>query len=75
VPEQIVWLVSKLLNAGVGYTVMVSNSGKPKHELAVGVTVIVDVTVLIPEFSAVNEAIEPLPLDDKPIDGKLFVQL
>ena len=39
-----------------------------------GVTIIVATTGLVPEFTAANDAIFPLPLAAKPIPGLSFVQ-
>jgi phosphoribosylcarboxyaminoimidazole (NCAIR) mutase len=40
-----------------------------------GVAVIVAVTGLLPVFTAVNEAMLPVPLAGKPIEGVLLTQL
>tara|TARA_R100000935_G_scaffold30179_1_gene50508 strand:- start:691 stop:930 length:240 start_codon:yes stop_codon:yes gene_type:complete len=42
--------------------------------LKVGVTTIVAVTGLVPEFIAVKEGIFPVPVDANPIEGLVFVQ-
>ena len=60
---------------GVGFTVIVKETGVPVQPFAVGVTVIVATTAVVPLFVAVNEAILPLPLPANPIEGLLFVQL
>ena len=62
------------LAVGVGFTVIVNVSGVPGQVLAVGVTVMVAVTGTVPVFTALNEAIFPLPLAAKPMEGALFVQ-
>jgi hypothetical protein len=41
----------------------------------VGVTVIVAVTAVLVKLVAVKEAMLPVPLAARPIDGALFVQL
>ena len=43
--------------------------------MAEGVTVIVELTIELVAFVAVNDAILPVPLAARPIDGSLFVQL
>ena len=43
--------------------------------MVTGVTVIVAVTGAVPVLIALNEAILPLPLAARPMDGVLFVQL
>ena len=43
--------------------------------LVAGLTVMVAVTGVPPVFTALNEAIFPIPLAARPIDGVLFVQL
>ncbi len=60
---------------GVRFTVMVKETGIPGHPFAVGVTVIVATTAVVPVFVAVKEAMLPVPLAAKPIEGLLFVQL
>ena len=47
----------------------------PIHPLFVGVTVIVAVTGAVPLFAAVNEAISPVLLAPRPMEGVLLVQL
>jgi hypothetical protein len=37
--------------------------------------VIVDTTAVVPAFTALKEAMLPLPLAARPIEGSLFVQL
>ena len=60
---------------GVGFTVIVKETDAPVQPFAVGVTVIVATTAVVPLFVAVNEAIFPVPLPANPIEGLLFVQL
>ena len=62
---------------GTGLTEIVNDSGVPGQEElgSTGVTVIVAISVVVPELIAVNDAILPVPLAAKPIDGLLFVQL
>lgn len=47
----------------------------PVQPASVGVTVIVATTGVVPELIAVKDAMLPLPLAPRPIDGVLFVQL
>lgn len=61
------------LTVAVGYTVIVNAKVVPVHPLAVGVTVMVAITGAVPELLAVKVGIIPVPLDDVPIDGVLFV--
>jgi len=60
-----------------GLTVMVKVWLVPVHDtllfVKVGVTVIVATTEDVPAFVAVNDAIFPVPLAARPIDGVLFV--
>jgi hypothetical protein len=58
---------------GDGFTVIVYAEGVPAQLLALGVTVMVAVTTVDPEFTAVNVAISPVPLAAMPIDGLLLV--
>ena len=58
----------------VGYTVMVMLSGVPTQPLAVGVTVIVAVTVALVRLAAAKLAMSPLPLAANPIEASLLVQ-
>ena len=60
------------LTVGVGYTVMVNDSGVPTHPFAVGVTVIVAITVAVPLLVAVKEGMFPVPLAASPMDGVLL---
>jgi hypothetical protein len=62
------------LTVGAGLTVIVNVKGVPTQALAVGVTVIVATTGVVPGFVAVNTGIPPVPLAASPIDGSLFVQ-
>ena len=52
---------------------MVKLSGVPIHPLAVGVTVMVAVTVELVRLLATKLAISPLPLAANPIEASLFV--
>jgi hypothetical protein len=62
--------------AGNGFTVIVNVCTGPTQLLAVGVTVNTPVVATVPVFVAVNDAIElPLPLDNAPIVGLLFVHV
>jgi hypothetical protein len=61
------------LTVGVGYTVMVNDSGVPTHPFAVGVTVIVAITVAVPLLVAVKDGIFPVPLPASPMDGVLLI--
>ena len=61
--------------AGPGFTVIVNEEGGPGQPLAVGVTVIIDVTVSAVLLVAVNASMLPVPLAASPIDGSEFVQL
>jgi hypothetical protein len=53
---------------------MVKDKGVPTQPLAVGVTVIVAITGVVPALVAVNDGILPVPLAASPIVGSLFVQ-
>jgi hypothetical protein len=63
------------LITGVGFTVIVKLPVIPLHPPATGVIVIVETRLVFPLFTAVNELISPVPLDAKPVDVVLFVQL
>jgi len=67
--------VSVLVNTGVGFTVIVNVPVAPVQPLYTGVIVIVAVTGLVPVFKAVNDAMLPVPLADKPIVGVSLIQL
>jgi hypothetical protein len=58
-----------------GFTVIVKVRGVPTQPLAVGVTVIVAITGVVPVFVAVKVGIFPVPLAASPIVGSLFVQV
>lgn len=74
-PLQMVWSFTAS-TVGVGCTVMLVVVGKPTQLLAVGVTVMVDVTVVLPVLVAVNEAILfPMPLAASPILVLSFVHV
>ena len=60
---------------GVGLMVIAKDCGIPAQVFAVGVTVIVAIRGVEPEFIAVNAAIFPVPLVVKPMLVVLFVQL
>ena len=64
-PLHIAWLPG-LTTVGVGLTVTVKFMGVPVHPLAVGVTVTVVVTGVVPVFDAVKTGIFPEPLVPKP---------
>ncbi len=75
-PLQTTWFVM-LLTTGVGLTVMVKLIGVPVQVTVVpvydGVTVMVAVEGVAPVFSAVNEAILPVPLAARPMEGFVLV--
>ena len=54
---------------------MVNICGVPGQPAADGVTVIVAVTGALVKLIAVNDAISPLPLAARPMEGLLLVQL
>jgi len=60
---------------GVGFTVIVYETGTPEQPLAVGVTVTVAVTGSAVLFVPENEGVFPVPLAARPIDGSEFVQV
>jgi hypothetical protein len=51
---------------------MVNDIGVPTHPFAVGVTVIVAITVVMPTLVAVKDGIFPVPLPVNPMDGVLL---
>ena len=59
---------------GIGSTVIVKAIGVPTHPLAVGVTVIVAVSAVVPVFVPVNERISPEPDAPSPMFVLSFVQ-
>ena len=61
------------LTVACGYTVMVNDIGVPTQPFAVGVTVIVAITVVMPALVAVKDGIFPVPLPAKPMDGVLLI--
>lgn len=63
------------MTVGVGSTVIVKVIGVPSQPLAVGVTVIVEVTEVVPVLVAVNAPMFPVPDAGRPIEVLLFVQL
>ena len=63
------------LTVAVGLTVIVKRTGKPLHPFAVGVAEMVAVSMVVPAFIAVNEAIFPIPLAARPMDGVLLVHV
>ena len=68
------------LTDGTGFTVIVNVIDAPVHSAPVvgevtGVTVIVAVTGAVPLFTAVKDAISPVPLEARPMLVLLFVQL
>lgn len=60
---------------GVGFTVIINVLGAPGQPPADGVTVIVAVTGVLVELTALNGAIFPVPFAGKPIDVLLLVQV
>jgi hypothetical protein len=50
---QIVWTRGVVETWGVGFTVTMTPEGVPTHELAVGVTRYVTVSIVLPEFTKV----------------------
>lgn len=69
-PLQTTWLV--VTTVAVGFTVYVKVRGVPEQltpfSAKMGVTVIVAVTGAVPEFTAVNAGMLPVPLAPSPID-------
>jgi hypothetical protein len=63
------------VRSGVGLTVIVNVCGIPGQPPVNGVTTIVAVTGALPVFTAVNDAILPLPLAPNPIEVLSFVQV
>lgn len=63
------------VTVGVGYTVMVKEEVVPVHPLAVGVMVMVAVTIPVVRFTAVKDGISPVPEAARPMEGVLFTQL
>ena len=53
---------------------MVKVLGVPTQPLAVGVTVIVAITVAVLALVAVKEGMSPVPLPARPMDGVLLTQ-
>jgi hypothetical protein len=75
-PQEVVIVLLAAVGAvDNAFTVIVNVDAVPGQPFAVGVTVIVAVTADEVVFTAVKEAIFPLPLAARPIDGVLFVQL
>ena len=60
---------------GFGSTVIKVVTGKPMQPFAIGVMAIVPATGEGPGLIAVKEEILPVPLEDRPIDEALLVQL
>ena len=75
VPVQMVCVAGVAIAFGVGFTVMVNVAGVPTQAPKAGVTVIVATTGAVPVFTAVKDAILPVPLAAKPMEGVLLVQL
>ena len=73
IPPQLT--VGVTFTTGDGLTVMVKFIGVPVHAPVDGVTAMVAVTAAAEIFKAVKEAILPVPLAARPIDGVLFIQL
>jgi hypothetical protein len=69
-----VWLVIAA-TVGVGFTVMVKLCGVPLHVAAAGVTTIVAVAVTEDVLVAVKAAILPVPVEARPIEVLLFIQV
>ena len=53
-PEQTIWFPVEKFTAGVGLTVMVNDFELPVQPFAVGVTVMVATTGIVPGFTPVN---------------------
>ena len=66
------WL-DGVTTVGVGCTVIVNDDDVPTQPATVGVTVIVATWSVVPLFVAVNTAISPLPLAERPILALVFV--
>ena len=60
------------LTVACGYTVIVNDIGVPEHPFAIGVTVMVAITVVVPALVAVKDGIFPVPLPASPMDGALL---
>ena len=60
---------------GAGFTLIVKLLLNPGHPFAVGVTVMVPVSTVVPVLVNVNALISPFPVPDNPIDALSFVQL
>ena len=73
-PLHFVWSTG-LATVGVGFTVIVNNTGAPGQPLIVGVTSISPLIAAVVELVAVNELISPVPFAGNPIAVLLFVQL
>ena len=73
-PEHRIWF-GIILTVGVGLTIIVKTEDIPLHPPAVGVTVIVEVIFALLLLVAVNWPIEPVPLEAKPVEVLLLVQL
>jgi hypothetical protein len=72
------WLAGWLIT-DVGFTVMVNVVDAPVQVMPplvnLGVTVIVAVTGVKPALTPINDAILPVPLEPRPIEVLLLVQL
>ncbi len=77
--EQIVCAAGVATAVGVGLTVIVNVIGVPVQSVPpfrkLGVTVIVAVTGALVALVAVNDAMSPVPLAARPIDGVLLVHV
>ena len=73
-PLQRIWSEGSV-TVGVGFTAMVKDCAVPVHPFAEGVTLIVAVTIDVPELVPVNAAMFPEPLAARPMEVVLFVQL
>ena len=73
-PLHNVWL-AMVATVGVGSTVIVNVCAAPVHPLAAGVTFTTAVVMTLPLFTAVNDAILPVPVAASPIVVFVLVQL
>jgi hypothetical protein len=64
-----------LFTVVVGNTVIVKDDAVPIQLFAVGVTVMVEITGVVPLLLATKVRISPLPLLPNPMEGSLFVQV
>jgi hypothetical protein len=73
-PLQILWFAT-LLTVGVGFTVKEKSIELPGQLFAEGVAFIIAIAGDEPVLVPINEEIFPIPLEPKPIEGIVFVQL